>query len=183
MSISLATKGVLSNRRVVRSIEVVQDIVAVVTDSTVVGVITDQTSVVGVVDPITRCCEESCMSTTDLNHLAFHVGDTHVLNIQAMKPDPTDPKGVRLIPLDITNGVLTLTAKARITDSLPAVQLAGVIIDAVNGKMRFTFIPASTATLKPGQYIYDVKVALPGTIIYTIIKDVLDLLEVAHATP
>ena len=116
----------------------------------------------------------SCAQETVVNNrIIFPHGDSHTIDVYVQKKDPQNAK--KLIPVDLTNATSVLSVKAKESDTTYAVQITGAVIDPTGGVLEFTFTPVDTAALPASVYVYDIRVTLPGGVVYTVIRDVLKL--------
>ena len=114
------------------------------------------------------------------NKIIFARGNSHTVDVAVQKKSPTNKK--KMIPVDLTGATAKLSVKLKITDTSYAVQLTGVVLTPpADGILEFQFDPIHTSALTPGIYVYDVRITLPGTKIYTVIKDALKLEETVTA--
>jgi hypothetical protein len=126
---------------------------------------------------MSNCAKDD--STT--SRIIFNRGDSHTVDVTVKKKDPANKR--RMIPVDLTGAAAKLSVKAKESDTSYAVQLIGTVIDPENGVVEFTFNPADTASLPPSIYFYDVRVTLPGSKVYTVLKDALKLESTITAPP
>lgn len=81
----------------------------------------------------------------------------------------------------ITGGELTFSVKSRETDTLAVINKCtddaseGVIVDGAAGIVEFYLVPGDTVGLRPWKYVYDIQFEDSTGKIYTLIKDVFEL--------
>lgn len=117
----------------------------------------------------------SCATDPSTSKIKFNRGNTHVVDVAVKQKDPQNSR--LMIPVDLTGSVVgVLSVKSEETDVVYVAQLTGVVLSpATDGIIEFTFAPSDTQDVVPSNYVYDVRLTLPGDRIYTIIKDDLIL--------
>lgn len=118
--------------------------------------------------------EGDCMSTND-NSIRMFRGDNRDADITANWPDNT--------PIDFTSAKLTMTVKERAADAdVDALfqrknTAAGGSDDEIytplpaSGQFTVHIVPANTADMDPGVYVYDIQAILSSGKVLTLVKD------------
>lgn len=78
--------------------------------------------------------------------------------------------------MDMTGATMVLSVRKTPTGAV-LISRNGTIVSppGTDGKILFELIPNDTAALAVGQYTYDVQVTLPGSVVYTVLKDVFEI--------
>lgn len=132
---------------------------------------------------VTPCKSESLRDHLNMN-LRMVRGDTISFNISIV---------LNGLPVDITNGVLRMTAKWSVTDedadaifTKTSTPVDGIVItDAVNGLATITLSPADTINL-PDHTVtvpYDVQLDILGAIFTVLLGNLTILVDVSNQTP
>jgi hypothetical protein len=79
--------------------------------------------------------------------------------------------------LDVTGSVSKLSVKQKRSSSDYVLQVNGTVEDGANGLLNFSALPAATAALAPGVYVYDVQVTLSGGAVHTVVLDSFEVKE------
>lgn len=107
--------------------------------------------------------------------LEIHRGDTSIFNVDAKRPDPSNPS--LLLPINMTAGKAWFTAKRSVTDvdASAAIALstatAGVaILNALGGQLQVTIPAAATVALPDDSVVlvYDVQVKDAAGVVTTV---------------
>jgi hypothetical protein len=82
--------------------------------------------------------------------------------------DTYPPIEINYPGVDITGWIFTITLKAALDDTVPALQVqqvagAGPLDDAANGKIILSITSAQTAALAVGRYAADIERRIPGS--------------------